>query len=93
MEVAESYPTYAFARCKAWTPGMIRTRKEIKKKKKKKKKEKIRQGVTSEIFPNICVQIWNPNLNPKDRLHLMPIITPAYPSMNSTYPPLPFLIF
>ncbi len=28
---------------------------------------------------------WNPKLNPKDRFHLMPIITPAFPSMNSTY--------
>lgn len=28
---------------------------------------------------------WNPRINPKDRQHLMPIITPAYPSMNSTY--------
>jgi len=30
-------------------------------------------------------KVWNPRINPKDRQHLMPIITPAYPSMNSTY--------
>jgi len=30
-------------------------------------------------------KVWNPKTNPKDRSHLMPIITPAYPSMNSTY--------
>jgi poly(A) polymerase len=30
-------------------------------------------------------RIWNPKTNPRDRLHLMPAITPAYPSMNSTY--------
>ena len=29
--------------------------------------------------------IWNPKLNVKDGHHLMPIITPAYPSMNSSY--------
>lgn len=30
-------------------------------------------------------RVWNPNLNPQDRVHVMPIITPAFPSMNSTH--------
>lgn len=29
--------------------------------------------------------IWNPKLNVKDGHHIMPIITPAYPAMNSSY--------
>jgi poly(A) polymerase len=28
---------------------------------------------------------WNPNSNPRDGLDVMPIITPSYPSMNSSY--------
>eukprot|EP01125_Pyxidicula_operculata_P010765 TRINITY_DN3542_c0_g1_i1.p1 TRINITY_DN3542_c0_g1~~TRINITY_DN3542_c0_g1_i1.p1 ORF type:complete len:449 (+),score=104.66 TRINITY_DN3542_c0_g1_i1:576-1922(+) len=29
--------------------------------------------------------VWNPKSNARDRQNLMPIITPAYPSMNSTF--------
>jgi len=34
---------------------------------------------------SLMLTVWNPQLNPKDRADLAPIITPAYPSMNSTY--------
>ncbi|CAE8617772.1 unnamed protein product [Polarella glacialis] len=30
-------------------------------------------------------KVWNPKANPADRQHVMPVITPAFPSMNSTY--------
>ncbi|EPQ26251.1 uncharacterized protein PFL1_06186 [Pseudozyma flocculosa PF-1] len=33
----------------------------------------------------LAVRVWNPKLYPSDRLHRMPIITPAYPSMCSTH--------
>jgi poly(A) polymerase len=33
----------------------------------------------------LSFKIWNPKLHSRDGLHLMPIITPAYPCMNSTY--------
>jgi poly(A) polymerase len=29
--------------------------------------------------------VWDPRINPQDRFHLMPIITPAYPQQNSTF--------
>lgn len=34
---------------------------------------------------SLALKVWNPKVHPKDRAHLMPIITPAYPAMNSTY--------
>lgn len=30
-------------------------------------------------------QVWNPKINPRDKAHIMPILTPAYPAMNSAY--------
>eukprot|EP00033_Pygsuia_biforma_P001482 GCRY01001672.1.p1 GENE.GCRY01001672.1~~GCRY01001672.1.p1 ORF type:complete len:593 (-),score=154.00 GCRY01001672.1:88-1866(-) len=33
----------------------------------------------------LAARVWNPAVNPRDRLHVMPIITPAYPAMNSTF--------
>merc|ERR1712232_228690 len=31
------------------------------------------------------LKVWNPKTNPADRQHVMPVITPAYPAMNSTH--------
>ncbi|KAJ1024188.1 hypothetical protein NDA16_003027 [Ustilago loliicola] len=33
----------------------------------------------------LSVRVWNPKLYPSDRLHRMPIITPAYPGMCATH--------
>uniref|UniRef100_A0A8C9VPS3 Poly(A) polymerase n=1 Tax=Scleropages formosus TaxID=113540 RepID=A0A8C9VPS3_SCLFO len=34
---------------------------------------------------HLNLPVWDPRVNPADRYHLMPIITPAYPQQNSTY--------
>ncbi|NXJ41383.1 PAPOG polymerase, partial [Ciconia maguari] len=34
---------------------------------------------------NLNLPVWDPRVNPSDRYHVMPIITPAYPQQNSTY--------
>ena len=38
-----------------------------------------------EDDPSIGFIVWDPRKNPKDRSHIMPIITPAYPCMNSSF--------
>ena len=38
-----------------------------------------------EDEPSIGFTVWDPRKNPKDRGHIMPIITPAYPCMNSSF--------
>ncbi|CAL8080336.1 unnamed protein product [Calicophoron daubneyi] len=39
----------------------------------------------SEYISSLCLPVWDPRLNPMDQYHLMPILTPSYPSQNSTY--------
>ncbi|XP_071596448.1 poly(A) polymerase gamma isoform X2 [Heliangelus exortis] len=34
---------------------------------------------------NLNLPVWDPKVNPSDRHHVMPIITPTYPQQNSTY--------
>ncbi|NXO02266.1 PAPOG polymerase, partial [Rhinopomastus cyanomelas] len=34
---------------------------------------------------NLNLPVWDPRVNPADRYHVMPIITPSYPQQNSSY--------
>ena len=36
-------------------------------------------------FDSMNLPVWDPQSNPRDRQHLMPIITPSYPAANSSY--------
>eukprot|EP01042_Synura_sphagnicola_P004870 gene4870-6198_t len=38
-----------------------------------------------DIDISIALSSWNPQCNPNDAMHLMPIITPTFPHMNSSY--------
>jgi len=35
--------------------------------------------------PAVGLTVWDPRVNPRDRAHLLPIITPSYPAANSSY--------
>ena len=39
----------------------------------------------SEDSGNLGFPVWDPRVNPADRYHIMPIITPSYPQQNSTF--------
>ncbi|VDM20814.1 unnamed protein product [Hydatigera taeniaeformis] len=39
----------------------------------------------SEYIASLNLPVWDPRHNPTDQYHLMPILTPSYPSQNSTY--------
>ena len=45
----------------------------------------IQQDPPSSVPGVPLVPAWNPAIHPRDGLHIMPIVTPAYPSMNSSY--------
>lgn len=47
----------------------------------------IQMQPPESIAATPCAQMqgWNPAINPRDALHVMPIITPTWPQMNSSY--------
>ena len=49
-------------------------------------KQQLPVSVVSNKSPSVSLtNAWNPKTNPRDNTHLMPIITPCYPGMNSAY--------
>lgn len=45
----------------------------------------VQLNEVEESREGMQLKVWNPKVFPKDAHDLMPILTPAYPSMNSTY--------
>jgi poly(A) polymerase len=47
---------------------------------------KLNEIVEPSSMPGMTgFKVWNPQVNPADRQHIMPVITPAFPAMNSTH--------
>ena len=47
------------------------------------------RDVESKPELNQDMNVWNPEKVEKDRMDLFPLLTPCYPSQNSTYPVMP----
>lgn len=42
--------------------------------------------VDAQTIPGMSgLKVWNPKTNPGDKQHIMPVITPSFPAMNSTH--------